>query len=137
MVLPCEGLRVWGQTKIAYTQDPNLHADGGNRPAAGHAGPPLHSAVLQRHEDGIPAACTASRAQIMSPPGAGLPCGKRTFGVGDRPTEVLLPELTFASLKALLASNGIRAHPAIYPTAEWPGQGRAARQQQYQLAGVP
>nr|MBA2596892.1 putative DNA binding domain-containing protein [Chloroflexia bacterium] len=99
-----QGLRFGGQTKIAYTQDPHLH-------------------VLEV-TDLLPVTNRRSTARFFS--GAKTEYPRRmhciqgsdahrleqdllresNLGVGDRPTEVLLPEMSFAALKELFAGSG-------------------------------
>ncbi|MCA9878891.1 MAG: putative DNA binding domain-containing protein [Thermomicrobiales bacterium] len=108
-----QGLRFGGQTKIAYTQDPNLHA--------------------MEVTDLLPASNRRSTARFFS--GAKTeyprrmhciqgsdahrleqdPLRETNLGVGDRPTEVLVPELSFAALKALFASNEFERTRAYTP----------------------
>ena len=98
-----QGLRFGGQTKIAYTQDPNLHA--------------------LEVTDLLPATNRRSTARFFSGTKTEYPrrmhciqgsdahrleqdsARESNLGIGDRPTEVLLPEMSFAALKALLASE--------------------------------
>lgn len=98
-----QGLRFGGQTKIAYTQDPNLHA--------------------LEVTDLLPASNRRSTARFFSGTKTEYPrrmhCIQGSdahrleqdpdrdsnLGVGDRPTEVLIPEMSFAALKALFAST--------------------------------
>ncbi|MFT4036650.1 MAG: putative DNA binding domain-containing protein [Thermomicrobiales bacterium] len=98
-----QGLRFGGQTKIAYTQDPNLHA--------------------MEVTDLLPASNRRSTARFFNGSKTEYPrrmhciqgsdCHRleqdplreTNLGVGDRPTEVLVPELNFAALKALFASS--------------------------------
>jgi hypothetical protein len=98
-----QGLRFGGQTKIAYTQDPNLHA--------------------LEVTDLLPVTNRRSTARFFSGTKTEYPrrmhciqgsdahrleqdsARESNLGIGDRPTEVLLPEMSFAALKALLASD--------------------------------
>ena len=98
-----QGLRFGGQTKIAYTQDPNLHA--------------------LEVTDLLPVTNRRSTARFFSGTKTEYPrrmhciqgsdahrleqdsARESNLGIGDRPTEVLLPETSFAALKALLASD--------------------------------
>lgn len=96
------GFDFGGQTKIAYTQDPNLHA--------------LEVTDLEkrgrfstaRFFDGRkpeyprPMRCIqGSDAHRLS----GLPRDKRSFGIGERMTEVLLPEVSFEALLKVFEGN--------------------------------
>lgn len=98
-----QGLRFGGQTKIAYTQDPNLHA--------------------LEVTDLLPASNRRSTARFFSGTKTEYPrrmhciqgsdahrleqdpARETNFGVGDRVTEVLLPEVSFAALKALFSGD--------------------------------
>lgn len=112
-----QGLRFGGQTKIAYTQDPNLHA--------------------MEVTDLLPASNRRSTARFFS--GAKTEYPRRmhciqgsdahrleqdpnrdtNLGVGDRPTEVLLPEMSFAALRALFASSEFdRTRPYTPPPSD-------------------
>ncbi|MGB9585915.1 MAG: RNA-binding domain-containing protein, partial [Anaerolineales bacterium] len=104
------GFPLGGQTKIAYTQDAYLHAlevtdldnKGRNSTAAFFNGSkpeyPRRMHCIQ-----------GSDAHRL----VADPQKKKQLGVGDRPTEVLLPELSFEALLALFESNDFsrtRAH---------------------------
>lgn len=112
-----QGLRFGGQTKIAYTQDPNLHA--------------------MEVTDLLPASNRRSTARFFSGTKTEYPrrmhCIQGSdahrleqdpnrdtnLGVGDRPTEVLLPEMSFAALKALFASSEFdRTRPFTPPPSD-------------------
>ena len=98
-----QGLRFGGQTKIAYTQDPHLHA--------------------LEVTDLLPSTSRRSTARFFSGAKSEYPrrmhCiqgsdahrlerdadRESNLGVGDRPTELLLPEVSFAALKTLFAST--------------------------------
>ena len=99
------GFDFGGQTKIAYTQDPNLHAlevtDLESSKTA------HHGLVLQWLQARVSAAHALH-------PGLGCPphprrerpvSGKQNLGVGERATEVLLPEVSFEALKELFLGN--------------------------------
>jgi hypothetical protein len=96
------GLDFGGQTKIAYTQDPNLHA--------------LEVTDLEkrgrfttaRFFDGRkpeyprPMRCIqGSDAHRLT----GLPKNKKSLGVGERMTEILLADVSFAALLQVLGGN--------------------------------
>ena len=112
-----QGLRFGGQTKIAYTQDPNLHA--------------------MEVTDLLPATNRRSTARFFNGTKTEYPrrmhciqgsdCHRleqdpmrdTNLGVGDRPTEVLLPKLSFAALKELFASNEFeRTRPFTPPPSD-------------------
>ena len=112
-----QGLRFGGQTKIAYTQDPNLHA--------------------MEVTDLLPATNRRSTARFFNGTKTEYPrrmhciqgsdCHRleqdplrdTNLGVGDRPTEVLVPELSFAALKELFASTEFeRTRPYTPPPSD-------------------
>jgi PHP family Zn ribbon phosphoesterase len=96
------GFPIGGQTKIAYTQDPHLHAlevtdlenKGKNSTAAFFNGTkpeyPRHMHCIQ-----------GSDAHRLTTD----PVRKKNLGVGDRATDVLLPEVSFEALKELFQTN--------------------------------
>lgn len=97
------GFPFGGQTKIAYTQDPHLHAlevtdlesRGSRTTAAFFSGTkpeyPRRMHCIQGSDAHRLVAETRNR--------------KKNLGVGDRTTDVLLPEVSFEALKELFASN--------------------------------
>lgn len=98
-----QGLRFGGQTKIAYTQDPHLHAlevtdlmaNGGRRSTA-------------RFFSGIKPEYPRRMHCIQGSDAHRLerdPQRESNLGVGDRATEVLLPEVSFTALKSLFLSE--------------------------------
>ncbi|HUF38176.1 MAG TPA: RNA-binding domain-containing protein [Anaerolineales bacterium] len=96
------GFSFGGQTKIAYTQDPNLHAlevtdltVRGRQSAAGFFSGTKPEYPRRMH---CIQGSDAHRLYID-------PVRKKNLGVGDRVTEVLLPEASFAALKELFMSN--------------------------------
>ncbi len=96
------GFNFGGQTKIAYTQDPNLHAlevtdlelQGRRATAAFFNGTkpeyPRRMHCIQGSD--------AHRLKTD-------PQRKKNLGVGDRATDVLIPDISFASLLDLFTSN--------------------------------
>jgi len=109
------GLGFGGQTKIAYTQDPNLHAlevtdlesrrrrttaafFNGSKPEY-----PRRMHCIQGSD--------AHRIQ-------GQPASRQNLGVGERATEVLLPEVSFAALKELFLSREFHRVRPCRRTAE-------------------
>jgi hypothetical protein len=96
------GFGFGGQTKIAYTQDPHLHAlevtdldqKGSRATAAFFNGTkpeyPRRMHCIQGSD--------SHRLTID-------PQRKKNLGLGDRATDVLLPEVSFAALKELFQSN--------------------------------
>ncbi len=100
--------RYGGQTRIAYTQDPHLHAlevtDLESRSG---------QRLVRRFDGSIPEyprrmyCIQGSDAHRLD----GLP-DQRQYGVGERATEVLLPEVSFAALKAFFEGpNFSRVRP--------------------------
>ncbi len=96
------GFDFGGQTKIAYTQDPNLHA--------------LEVTDLERRgrfttarffdgrkpEYPRPMRCIqGSDAHRL----AGLPRNRKSLGVGERMTEILLPQVSFEALMEVFEGN--------------------------------
>ncbi len=96
------GFDFGGQTKIAYTQDPNLHA--------------LEVTDLERRgrfttarffdgrkpEYPRPMRCIqGSDAHRLT----GLPKNRKSLGVGERMTEILLPQVTFEDLMEVFEGN--------------------------------
>ena len=96
------GFPLGGQTKISYTQDPNLHAlevtdlemRGRRSTAAFFSGTkpeyPRRMHCIQGSD---------SHRLLVNPK------NPKHLGVGDRATEVLLPEVSFEAIKALFLSN--------------------------------
>ena len=98
-----QGLRFGGQTKIAYTQDPNLHAL-----EVTDLLPVTNRRSTARFFSGVKGEYPRRMHCLQGSDAHRLeqdPTRESNLGVGDRPTEVLLPEMSFAALKALLASN--------------------------------
>lgn len=96
------GFAFGGQTKIAYTQDPNLHAlevtdleKRGRYTTASFFGGKKPEYPRRMH-------CIQGSDAHYLEGSKGL---KSSLGVGDRVTEVLLPEASFDALKDLFASN--------------------------------
>ena len=96
------GFPIGGQTKIAYTQDPNLHAlevtdleqRGARTTAAFFNGTKPEYPRRMHCIQGSDSHRLVTDAQR-----------KKNPGIGDRATEVLLPEVSFAALKELFLSN--------------------------------
>ncbi len=96
------GLNIGGQTRIAYTQDPNLHAlevtDLGSRSRNSTA----------RFFDGSKPEYPRRMHLIQGSDAHGLeadPKDKNRLGIGDRPTEIALEEKSFAAIKAVFESD--------------------------------
>jgi hypothetical protein len=112
-----QGLRFGGQTKIAYTQDPNLHAlevtdllPATNRRSTARFFSGVKTEYPRRMH-----CIQGSDAHRLEPD----PARESNLGIGDRPTEVLLPEMSFAALKALLTSTDFdRTRPYTPPPSD-------------------
>ena len=96
------GLGFGGQTKIAYTQDPNLHAlevtdleSKRRRKTASFFNGAKPEYPRRMH------CIQGSDAHRIQ----GIPGSRQNLGVGERATEVLLPEVSFGALKELFLSN--------------------------------
>jgi len=96
------GINFGGQTRIAYTQDSHLHAlevtdleiKGGRTTAA------FFNGTKPEYPRRMHCIQGSDSHRLISDPQK-----KKVLGVGDRSTEVLLPDLTFKSLKDLFLSN--------------------------------
>ena len=98
-----QGLRFGGQTKIAYTQDPHLHAL-----EVTDLLPATNRRSTARFFSGTKSEYPRRMHCIQGSDAHRLeqdPARETNLGIGDRPTEVLLPETSFAALKALLTSD--------------------------------
>lgn len=96
------GLNFGGQTRIAYTQDPNLHALEvtdlelkGNRTTAA-----FFSGTKPEYPRRMHCIQGSDSHRLTTDP-----TRKKNLGIGDRTTDVLLPVLTFEELKNLFLSN--------------------------------
>lgn len=96
------GMNFGGQTRIAYTQDSHLHALEvtdfelkGNRATAAFFNGTKPEYPRRMH------CIQGSDSHRLTTD----PVRKKNLGVGDRATEVLLPELSFEALKDLFLSN--------------------------------
>lgn len=121
-----QGLDFGGQTKIAYTQDPHLHAlevtdleKKGRRTTASFYSGSKPEYPRRMH------CIQGSDAHRLNRD----PHDKNALGVGDRVTEVLLPEVSFEALKEVfLGDDFARTRP--YRPAKAPfDHVRAAREQ--------
>lgn len=109
------GFPIGGQTKIAYTQDPNLHAlevtDLENK------GPRSTAAFFNGSKPEYPRrmhCIQGSDAHRLTTD----PVRKKNLGVGDRTTDVLLPEIDFDALRELFLSNDFARTRPHHMTAE-------------------
>ncbi|HET8629253.1 MAG TPA: RNA-binding domain-containing protein [Thermomicrobiales bacterium] len=97
------GLGFGGQTKIAYTQDPNLHAlevtdlESTSRRATAR----FFNGSKPEYARRMHCIQGSDAHRVTRDPER----PEKNLGVGDRCTEVLLPEVGFAALKALFAST--------------------------------
>lgn len=121
-----QGFDFGGQTKIAYTQDAHLHAlevtdlESKRRSTANFYNGSKPEYPRRMH------CIQGSDAHQLNR----TPTDKIRLGVGDRITEVSLPEPTFAALKALLLSNDFsRTRPFRAATQAPFDHVMAARQQ--------
>jgi len=120
------GLGFGGQTKIAYTQDPNLHAlevtdleSRGRRKTASFFSGAKPEYPRRMH------CIQGSDAHRIN----GVPGGRQNLGVGERATEVLLPEVSFEALKELFLGNDFSRTRPHRRTAEPFDHVEAARQE--------
>lgn len=96
------GFAFGGQTKIAYTQDPHLHAL--EVTDLDHKGSRTTAAFFNGTKPEYP-----RRMHLIQGSDAHRLVAdqsrKKNLGLGDRPTDVLLPEASFDALKELFLSN--------------------------------
>jgi len=98
-----QGLRFGGQTKIAYTQNPNLHAL-----EVTDLLPTTNRRSTARFFSGIKTEYPRRMHCIQGSDAHRLdrdPDREMNLGIGDRPTEALLAEASFAALQSLFASD--------------------------------
>ncbi|HUG60322.1 MAG TPA: RNA-binding domain-containing protein [Methylomirabilota bacterium] len=107
-----QGLRFGGQTKIAYTQDPHLHAL-----EVTDLRTPANRRSTARFFNGTKPEYPRRMHCIQGSDAHRLerdPNRATNLGVGDRATEALLPDPSFAALKALFTSDDFsRTRPFI------------------------
>jgi hypothetical protein len=107
-----QGLRFGGQTKIAYTQDPHLHAL-----EVTDLVTPANRRSTARFFNGTKPEYPRRMHVIQGSDAHRLerdPNRPANLGVGDRTTEVLLPEVSFAALKALFLGEDFgRTRPFV------------------------
>jgi len=96
------GFRFGGQTKIAYTQDPHLHAlevtdlnQKGRRTTKA-----FFSGTKPEYPRRMHCIQGSDAHRLFTDPK-----NKKNLGIGDRSTEVLIPEVSFSALKDLFLSN--------------------------------
>jgi hypothetical protein len=96
------GFPIGGQTKIAYTQDPHLHAlevtDLENK--GKHSTAAFFNGAKPEYPRRMHCIQSSDSHRLTTDP-----VRKKNLGVGDRITDVLLPEASFEALHELLLSN--------------------------------
>jgi hypothetical protein len=108
-----QGIRFGGQTKIAYTQDPNVHALEVTDLALGS-----HRRSTARFFNGTKPEYPRRMHAIQGSDAHRLerdPDRETNLGIGDRPTAMYLPERTFAAIKALLQSTNFDYTQPVAP----------------------
>jgi hypothetical protein len=110
------GLNFGGQTRIAYTQDANLHAlevtdldlKGGRTTAT------FFSGIKPEYPRRMHCIQGSDSHRLVTDPNR-----KKNPGIGDRTTDVFLPSLSFEALKSLFLSNDFsRTRPHQFKEAE-------------------
>ena len=107
------GFSFGGQTKIAYTQDPHLHAL--EVTDLEHKSPRATAAFFNGTKPEYPRRMHCIQGSDCHRLNTD-PIRKKNLGLGDRPTDVLLPDLSFDSLLELFTSNDFarsRPHRAM------------------------
>lgn len=111
------GFTFGGQTKIAYTQDPNLDAlevtdldQRGRRSTAG-----FFDGTKPEYPRRMHCIQGSDAHRLRSDPG-----NKKNLGVGDRATAVLLPEVSFEDLRELFQSNDFARTRPHWPASDVP-----------------
>jgi hypothetical protein len=96
------GFSFGGQTKIAFTQDLNLHAlEVTDLESKGkHATAAFFSGTKPEYPRRMHCIQGSDSHRLTTDP-----IRKKNLGLGDRPTDVLLPEVTFEALRELFLSN--------------------------------
>ncbi len=110
------GFTFGGQTKIAYTQHPNLHAlevtdldQKGRRSTAA-----FFSGTKPEYPRRMHCIQGSDAHRLRTDP-----TNKKNLGIGDRATDVLLPEVSFEALKELFLSNDFaRTRPHVAASEE-------------------
>lgn len=109
------GLPFGGQTKIAYTQDPHLHAlevtDLGNQGRRSTAG--FFNGTKPEYPRRMHCIQGSDSHRLTTDPR-----NKKNLGVGDRPTEVLLSEVSFEALRDLFRGNDFARTRPFFPASE-------------------
>ncbi len=109
------GFNFGGQTKIAYTQDPNLHAlEVTDLDARGHSRTAaFFNGTKPEYPRRMHCIQGSDAHRLRSDP-----ANKKNLGVGDRATEVQLDEVTFEALRELFGSNDFARTRPHWPAAE-------------------
>lgn len=109
------GFDFGGQTKIAYTQDPNLHAlevtDLGQKTRRSTA--KFFSGTKPEYPRRMHCIQGSDAHRLRIDPN-----NKKNPGVGDRATKVLLPEVSFKALKDLFLSNDFARTRPHWPASD-------------------
>ncbi len=110
------GFTFGGQTKIAYTQHPSLHAlevtdlDQKGR----HSTAAFFSGTKPEYPRRMHCIQGSDAHRLRTDPN-----NKKNLGIGDRATDVLLPQVSFESLKELFLSNDFaRTRPHVAASEE-------------------
>ncbi|MDW7992559.1 MAG: ATP-binding protein [Anaerolineae bacterium] len=116
------GVAMWGfdfggQTRIAYTQDPNLHAL--EVTDLDKKGPRTTARSLTAQSRSTRAGCGVSRA--LMPTGSPETLNNSHYlGIGDRVTEILLPEVSFQAIREVFLGDDFTRTRPYRPTAKAP-----------------
>jgi hypothetical protein len=119
------GLGFGGQTKIAYTQDPHLHAlevtdlDSASRRATAR----FFNGSKPEYPRRMHCIQGSDAHRVTRDPQR----PDKNLGIGDRCTEVLLPEVSFAALQTLFSSNDFGRTRPYRPTHDPFGPVTSAR----------
>jgi len=112
-----QGFDFGGQTKIAYTQDPNLHAlevtdlESGKRRSTAS----FYSGSKPEYPRRMHCIQGSDAHRLVADPK-----DKRLTGIGDRITELLLPETTFAAIKELFLGDDFARTRPYRPAKQQP-----------------
>jgi PHP family Zn ribbon phosphoesterase len=108
------GFDFGGQTRIAYTQDENLHAlEVTDLSSKSRRRTQLFFSGTKPEYPRKMHAIQGSDAHRLN----GIPGNNQELGVGDRPTEILLPELTFDAIMDVLTGKDFSRTRPYVPTA--------------------
>jgi PHP family Zn ribbon phosphoesterase len=109
------GFGFGGQTKIAYTQDPHLHAlevtdldRKGRRSTAA-----FFNGTKPEYPRRMHCIQGSDAHRLRADPNS-----KKNLGVGDRPTRVLIPEVSFEALEELFLSNDFARTRPHFPAKD-------------------